>query len=399
MKVKRQVAVGGLKTGKSPVKADSPEKPKHVTATQRARLQNVEYFRTLIENTSEAIVVVYPDGVIRYHNPFLLSMLGYGPREVLVADLLELIHPEDVERVHAALEGAEEDAGTSMLLEFRMKHKNRRWRNVECHMVNLLANDTVSGLVLSLRDITERTIAEREINENREQLRSLAMALTMAEEKQRRQLATELHDSIGQSLALANLKLGALLASGATQEHLARIDEIRAMIRDMIKTTRTLTFDLSPPVLYSVGFEAAIEWLGKRLRDEHGIEFKMHTFGTSRTMDENLMVLLFHAVRELLMNVVKHAEAENVKLFVSTGEEGINVVIEDDGVGFNTEILMRRRVDTEGFGLFSIHERLWHVGGRFEIQSVPGHGTTVSLSVPFIGREETDHEGENSAGG
>ena len=399
MSLKRQMG-HEEKAGKTAARFGAEAKP-HYPAAARARVHSAEYFRTLIESATDGVAVVLPDGAVQYHNPSLIALLGFPSRELYATNLFDLIHPDDLPPVRPVFSQEESDGSLGALMQFRMKHKSRGWRIVECRLTNLLAKESVHGLVLGLKDITERVLADREINENRAQLRSLAMALTMAEEKQRKELATQLHDSIGQALALANMKLGAAVSAAASEEETARINEVRDLIRDMIQTTRTLTFNLSPPILYTVGLEAAVEWLGKRLRAEHGIDFTLHSFGTQQSVGEDLRVLLFHVVRELLFNIVKHARAGSVKVSVSGGEDSISIVVEDDGVGFDTGVLLRRRTDAGGFGLFSIHERLTHVGGRFEIHSAAGQGTTVSFSVPFnTQREGAGGNGsQNSIGG
>jgi signal transduction histidine kinase len=247
-------------------------------------------------------------------------------------------------------------------------------------------------VVVSLRDVTERRVAEDEIRQNQTQLRSLALALAMAEEKERRQLATRLHDSVGQMLAVSNMRLGELLTKVPSGEMADMVREIRELTRETIETTRSLTFDLSPPILYGVGLTAAVQWLGDRLSAKHDIGFKLYTFPRCGRVDEQTRVLVFQIIRELLFNVVKHASAANVQVYLAGNQDSIHVAIEDDGIGFDTRLITQRRDDAPGFGLFSIQERLNHIGGELAVHSGAGQGTVVSFFVPL---KESDDEQES----
>jgi signal transduction histidine kinase len=233
-----------------------------------------------------------------------------------------------------------------------------------------------------VEDITDQKQAEAEIRTYQEQLRSLASDLSLAEERERRRLATELHDHVGQILALAQIKLGALRESANSNALLAPMDEIRRLIEQTIQYTRSLTFELSPPILYDLGFEAAVEWLADTVREQHGILVQVSKDAHHKPMNDEIRVLLFQAVRELLFNVVKHAKAQVVK--VSLNREGTNlrVQVADDGVGLGIDPKSAAAA-AQGFGLFSIRERLKHLGGNMEVESLPGRGTQVTLTVPL----------------
>jgi signal transduction histidine kinase len=144
-----------------------------------------------------------------------------------------------------------------------------------------------------------------------------------------------------------------------------------------------LTFDLSPPVLYELGLEAALESLMERMQKLHDLRFEFVDDNQPKPLSEDLAVLLYRAVQEVLVNIVKHAQARTAKTSIEKDDKKVRVTIRDDGVGFDvTEI--ESHVDREGkFGLFSIRERLDHLGGHVEIATKPGQGTQVTLVVPL----------------
>jgi signal transduction histidine kinase len=245
----------------------------------------------------------------------------------------------------------------------------------------------IEGAVLSIEDVTLRREAEERINIYQKQLRSLAAKLALVEERERRRIAGGIHDHIGQSLAVARLKLGALKKTALTGSALSILDDINALIEEAIKNTRSLTFELSPPILYDLGFVAAVEWLGEQLLEKNGIGFNLVNRLNSNSLGEELRIILFTTVRELFFNIVKHAGAKKVNILVQKLGDKIQVEVVDDGAGFDTTLTGLGYRKNEGFGLFSIHERLEHLGGRLEILSEPGHGTRVTIEAPLKNRD------------
>jgi signal transduction histidine kinase len=149
-----------------------------------------------------------------------------------------------------------------------------------------------------------------------------------------------------------------------------------------------LTFELSPPVLYELGFEAAMEWLVRQMREQHGLSTEFRGDGQTKPLEDNVRVLLFQAVRELLVNVAKHAQARNVTVSTQMAGDEIRVDVEDDGVGFDVSQAGSHDYKTGGFGLFSIRERLGHIGGYLNVESKPGVGTRITLVAPIGHKEE-----------
>ena len=246
----------------------------------------------------------------------------------------------------------------------------------------------LGGIYLSVFEINK---ARKQLDADVTQLRSLASQLSLTEERERHRLATELHDHIGQSLIISKAKLDKYRKSAAPGGHTNVLEEVCEYLNQIVQDTRTLTFDLSPPVLYLVGFEAAAEqWLTDEIQKKHGIKTEFKDDGQHKPLDDDIRVVLFRNVRELLINVVKHAKADSVKLSVHRSNTDIHVCIEDDGVGFDPDKVKSSAAASGKFGLFSIRERLGQLGGRVEINSRPGGGSRIIMTAPLKKTEVAD---------
>jgi signal transduction histidine kinase len=214
------------------------------------------------------------------------------------------------------------------------------------------------------------------------QLRSLASEMSLAEERERHRIAVELHDRVGRNLFEAKLRLKAL--EGAAGQNLtAGLEQIGRAIDETIAETRSLTGELGTPILYDLGFEAALEWLAEKVETEHGLRVELVDDGRPKPLSEDLKVVLFRAVGELLHNAVKHALATRIEVSLVRQDDRIRVEIYDDGKGFDPQQLPSRTRRGGGIGLLSIRERLAHFGGQCEVYSQPGKGTVVKLTAPL----------------
>jgi signal transduction histidine kinase len=232
-------------------------------------------------------------------------------------------------------------------------------------------------------DITRSKLAEQRLLNYQKQLQSLASELSLAEERERRRIAVDLHDRIAQSMGLARIKIEELSKSGHCADAGQSIAEIRNLLDQTIQATRSLTFELCPPVLYELGFETALEWQMEEIRKLYGLTINFENSMNAAPLDDDMRVILFQATRELLVNVAKHAGAKSARVCVEKNGRCIRINVEDDGVGFDMAEAERRVGKNGGFGLFSIRERLKYLGGRLECDSQQGCGTRISLVAPM----------------
>ncbi|MDD5457816.1 MAG: ATP-binding protein [Phycisphaerae bacterium] len=231
-------------------------------------------------------------------------------------------------------------------------------------------------------EVLDRIMAQEKIHEHRRQLQEMATELLHVEERERRQIAVQLHDSIGQLLAFSRREIGRIkkMVPDDQQESLGYV---WTLIGDAVEQTRNLTIELSSPTLYTLGFEPAIEELVEQFAERGGFEYTVKCFDEEILLPEHMQVLLYRSVRELLINIAKHAEATEVNVSLRQGNGNIEIEISDNGTGFEADML-HKDGKLSGFGLFSLRERLSTVNGEMKITSRMGAGTKIQLFAPLM---------------
>jgi len=344
-----------------------------------------EKFRVIAEQSFDAILATDEAGTLTYASPSVSRVFGYGPDEMVGKKLADFVLGSDApgfgERF-AEVAGGKGVEGE----EIRVVRKDGSIGTIELNWGPTRKAGRVVGTHASARDISVRKEAERKLVEFRS---VLACELAAAEERERKEIATGLHDEVIQPLVFLDIKLKSLMNDGVDERLSGELGRIRQIISDLIGKARTLTFDLSYPVLYELGLEAAIErWLTAYLREEHGLETEFVDDHSAKPLDEKVQVFLFKALKELFTNIVKHAEAKKVRVSIAREGERVVLCVADDGVGFGFEVTDLKQSRYSGFGLFSIRERVEYLGGSVRIESGPGRGTQVWLTVPVRGEGE-----------
>jgi signal transduction histidine kinase len=233
-----------------------------------------------------------------------------------------------------------------------------------------------AGYIGSGIDVTERKQLEAVMDQYRRDLRTAALEVMLAEERERQRLAEDLHDGFGQSLFRARMKLD----QSAIEETDAR--ELRTTLDEMARMLNTMTFALSPVVLRKLGLRHAIRSLAGDMKQRYGLSVEVADDGQDIPMDERMALVLFRSVSEILINVAKHAAIDRATLSLKRTDDTLQIEVEDRGKGFDPSE-QSRHVESGHFGLFSIRERLQYLGATFKIRSAPGEGTTVTLTVPL----------------
>jgi signal transduction histidine kinase len=251
-----------------------------------------------------------------------------------------------------------------------------------------------NSILVITKDISQRKRNEEKLLRYQDQLRSLTLDLTLTEERERRNIAVQLHDHIGQQLALAKMKLEALRCGEILPAQALKLKEIRRILDETIQGTRSLIFELSPPILYELGFEAAVEWLAESIHDRFHLPVVVQIDGKGEPLNDKMQIMLFQIVRELLLNVAKHSRARKGRIEVRRGRHDIQIRVEDNGIGFDAGEYFARK-NAAGFGFFSIRERLSHLGGDLKVESEAGKGTSVRLKIPLRRVDKTQSEKNN----
>jgi signal transduction histidine kinase len=252
----------------------------------------------------------------------------------------------------------------------------------EVDLLTQLADDIALGIV-ALRAQLERDRARQEAEHHARQLRALASALSMAEQRERERLARVLHDHLQQLLVAAKFRL-AMVTSGRTAP--ARQQAVQAVsdvLDEALKASRSLTTELNPPALHEQGLAAGLRWLARQMHEKHGLEVEVQGDAEVEPTASGVRLLLFDAVRELLFNAVKHSGVKFARVEVRRADPDlIRITVSDEGAGFDPQRLADPAHDSAGFGLFSVRERLSHLGGQLEVQSAPGQGSRFTMTAP-----------------
>jgi len=342
-------------------------------ASQLAAEESRERYRELYDSAPIGLVEIDGDGVIVESNLSFAALLGLARSQIIGRKLSRHVTPKSQDRWHLERHATERTIGhRTFELEFECQNRSTLHAQLMCtrREVEQAAGDP---LRLSVFDVTELRKAERA-------LRKAALTISLTEQQERRKLASDLHDSLGQLLSLALLKLRALNASTAAGQS-AAIREIEELITQSNRHISTLSFELSPPLLYDLGLGAASQWLAEDLERRYGLEVKLVEV-EDPTLDETASITLYRAMREFLINVVKHAGVRTARVWIRRDGEMARVTVEDSGSGFQS--MPHDHGRDHGFGLLALRQRLYDLGGSLAIGSAPSGGTRAVASVPMV---------------
>lgn len=241
----------------------------------------------------------------------------------------------------------------------------------------------IHKVITKSRDIKEQRQAEQRLREQQKQLRILTADLAVAEETERRRIAAGLHDDINQMLIAAKLKLATLSPTSAPAAISAVSADVDKSLDQALASSQSLVFDLVSPVLQRLGLAAALDDLCERMEQQHGVVFQFIDEGDTESLSNEVEIIVFRAVRELMRNAVRHAEARHVRVVFRQAQGAVTIAVEDDGTGFNRDLNVDGPTPSGGFGLFTIHERMEYLGGSIRIEPVLPHGSRVALTVPL----------------
>ena len=343
-------------------------------------------YRLLTENVNDIIFLLDDHARILYCNSQAESLTGYTPSMLQGKNVREILDRKSRRFIRAY--DPRSDAEFSLEVEIAT-----RWGSTVTVEAKLVRTVEPGEAVLHYgvaRDITERKKAEARLEAYQHELRSLASELILTEARERKKIASLIHDRVGQALSLSRIKLGILNSHPLPGEEKKTVGEIVTLINQIIQDTRSLIFTISSPLLYDLGLGAALERLAEQFDSEHDMQFTFSGPETMEKIDIDISLLLFDAVKELLMNAVKHSEAKRVLISMRIDDSRVILAVRDDGVGFDVHHAGNGGKKTGGFGLFSIRERLDTIGGSFTVNAGAG-GSEILLNAPIEGRERVEH--------
>jgi PAS domain S-box-containing protein len=351
----------------------------HRRADQALR-ESEEKYRQLFATENDAIVLFdVQTGTILDANESALRLYGYTRDEFMVLTNWDLSANHEITRQAFNL------LHKQGLGRIRLNYHRKKDGTI--FPVEISASAFMLGerqvICAAVHDITARLRAEQEADDYRKRLQALTMELSLAEERERKDLATTLHDDLIQMLALIRIRLA--LAEQTDQEAQRRegLAEVRRLVDLANASARSIMLHLSHPILYERGLVPAVEWLAADMLQLHHLAVTIQTSPAIDPLDLKTRVVLFRCLRELLVNVAKHAGADRASVELVRTDDTVMATVADLGSGFDPQAVHVR--SDGGFGLFTIKERLALLGGQMTIRSAPGQGTTVTLEVPAAG--------------
>ncbi len=356
----------------------------HIDITERQRAQDAlreseERYRLLVQLSPDP-VLIHNTRRILFANPAAVKL--FGARNL--ADLVgrppaELMHPDSLRELQARW--PELQAGRSLPFTIaKVQQLDGGTIEVETGAIGFTYRSERAILVVA-RDITERRRAEAALQDYAERLQSLSRRLMQVQENERRNLARELHDEIGQSLTAVRIQLQAQLRRGSNSLGRAGLEDSLGVVDDAIRQVRNLSLDLRPSLLDDLGLIPALRWYVDRQAQRAGLTVQLVTGPLDCKPAPEIETACFRIVQDALTNVMQHAQAQHVRIELKQQQAHLLVLIRDDGIGFDVAHQRARAEGGESMGLLSMQERAALVGGRLDI--ISGHGTEVRAQFPL----------------
>ena len=329
-------------------------------------------YRSLFEQASDAIFITGTDFNFIDINTSGCKLTGYSKDEFIKLTPNDLVFKEDLKA--NPFKKDQLKSGKTFSYERRLKRKDGTAVAVEANTKFLLDGRVVTFV----RDITDRKKAEEEILQKNNELKALAAYLQNIREEERKEIARELHDELGQQLAAIKIDAKWLNKRIVDDDSIKnRTDEMLLQIDETIKTIRKITSELRPEILDELGLNTALEWKVNKFFNHTNIRCNLHNELGELTLTPKTAINVYRIIQESLINIAKHSEATEVNIHLKVENKNLIILISDNGKGFDSEKIKQKK----SFGLIGMKERAEMIGGTIQIVSEQGKGTLVELIV------------------
>jgi PAS domain S-box-containing protein len=352
-----------------------------------------ERCRLLIEHGMEVIGVIDAAGAFTYVSPSVERVFGYLPDLLIGINALEYVHPDDLPVVQESLPGVlHAPPAAAVTLQLRMRHRDGTWRNVESTAANCLHVEGLRGIVVNLRDVSERVRYEEQLRISHDQVRQLAARVESAREEERGRISREVHDEFGQMLSVLKLDLENLAVQHRPRKAEPRGDfdaRVAAMLRAIdlsANTVRRIAAELRPAVFEDLGLAAALNWQLQEFESRTGIPCRRRGIRQDPGLAAVPALAVFRIFQEILTNVVRHANATTLEVVAHPGPDWFTLRVSDNGKGFDPKSLS----PSHSLGLLGMRERAAMLGGTIEWSARRKGGTTVTLRLPLGATDAPD---------
>jgi PAS domain S-box-containing protein len=339
-------------------------------------------YRRLFETAQDGILILNADtGQIDDVNPFLTDMLGYTREQLLGNKLWEIGPFKDTKASKAEFRELQREAYVRYE-DLPLETSDGKSINVE-FVSNVYQVNGGKVIQCNIRNITERKQAEAKRKEYNRKLQVLSRRLVEAQETERRNIARELHDEIGQALTVMQLNLQAMLQSPGADALTPRLNESLKVVERVLEQVQDISLDLRPSILDDLGLEPALRWYTDRQAALVELKVEFHADRLEQRLDPVIETECFRVAQEALTNVVRHAQAKVVTVELRKEEGQLHLCVRDDGIGFDVAAIREKAVHGASLGLLSMEERAALAGGGLEFKSTPGQGTDVQAWFPL----------------
>jgi len=342
-------------------------------------------YRTLFENTGTATFLAEVDTTIVLVNTGFEILSGYAKAEIEgKKKWTEFILARDLSLALENVRRLEDDPTVPNGFEIRFTTRDNSIKNV---MVSVNRIPGSTRRIASIKDITRQKRVERDLKKSRERIRDLLGHVELVREEERKRIASEIHDELGQLLTA--LKMDVVWLAKRISPEQATMQEkalsMRQTVDMTIQSVKRISAELRPHVLDNLGLSAAIEWQVKQIKDVTGIDCQFVSVPADVVADSNSSVALFRIFQEAITNAVRHSKASQIKVELKQLSGSIRLVVEDNGLGIKHSEIS----DPKSFGLISIKERARALGGEVEINGRPGKGTLITSEIPLCKKENS----------
>lgn len=344
-------------------------------AEQQLRLSE-QRFKSLVQNSSDLLSINDAQGICRYISPTVKDILGYAPEFIQGKNVFDFIHEEDRDKIYKLFQHFLREKNL-MSPPYRFLNAKGEWRWLESRGVNLLNDPDIKGLILNSRDITERIELQEELDRRSKEIhKEMTAAVIKAQEGERSQLGQELHDNVNQVLTTVKL-YNEMLRDGLGEPD-ELIDKSIYHLQSCINEIRSISKRLSAPTLGHISLQDSIKELVESINLIKRVNIIYTIDGYVNTVvSQELHLAVYRIVQEQLNNILKYAEANFASIEISLKDHTLSLIIKDDGKGFEMD------QKAGGIGITNMKSRAENLNGTFYIQSAPGQGCLVKVSIPI----------------
>jgi signal transduction histidine kinase len=346
--------------------------------TKQLRWSNIKY-KILVENLPDIVYSSSPNNKfdIKFISPGVEDLCGYTVEEFYSSPdtFKKIIHPDDLGFVLSRINKIDK----SVQLNYRIIHKNfDKYHYVIDHSIPVIEDNKIIAIDGIIVDITNEIKAKK-------RLKALTRELINTQEIERKRIATELHDEVGQALLRIKLNLNLMEKRFGTDffEIKNTIKQTDEIVNNLVVDLKRISLDLRPSILDDLGLESTLRWYIKEFKTRTDIDVNYCIENINKRLPIDIELALYRIVQEALANVIKHSSANKVMIDIKEKNEKIGISIEDNGQGFDVEKAFNPETRGISFGIIGMQERIKELGGDFEIISTKGKGTRISLNVPI----------------